>query len=242
MQMYELYISAGQNPLEGEMAFLDEHRRNHVGVTSGDHLQYLFAEMAAADDSFFETWRHCEDRFFEDSGIWESGTYHEFRNHLGAQILDSASIFFWGGQWNIMHDYLNFFRLKPFFEEAQRRGTNFYGMSAGVIVLSDRIYMGHDMGFPRGYQTPYGFGLGLCDNVNAYSHIIDMDWIRAEAWDVISSVALRHRPLPTIGLTRNSTALIHNDDIHSIGSDPVYFLDNRGFIQYMNMYDYLIRK
>ena len=210
MQMYELFISAHQEPWEGQLAHLEDNRLKNIGLVHDGYLKSLFDALKENDREFFGTWEHCTNKFFEDSGIWQSGTYHDYRNSLGDQILSSASVFFWGGQWNVMQDCLSFFQLKPFMQEAYRRGTNFYGMSAGVIVLSDEIYMIGERTSPNGYQYPYGKGLGLLDKTYAYSHIYDSGFIRSEDYDTISSTALRHSPCPTIGLTRNSTALIEN--------------------------------
>lgn len=222
-------VEARQERIESVLDFA--HRYPEYRHTMRDMIH----DFRSYDDHFFATWHHCTEQFFRsNSGLFRSQRYNRVREMLGNRITSSASIYLWGGNWIAMLNAIKFFRLEDKFRQALEDQANFCGMSAGTMILGDRVYDLNPRSSRHGYLVPQTTGMGMIKSTTPLTHIHDFDYIRQKDFDVISSMSLRI-PRPLSGLTTNSVALIDYDrDIWSIGGDPVFLLDQRGFYYHLN--------
>lgn len=245
IELYDLYHACVDN-LEGKIETIWNHVDIHTKFQRVEQtlefarkypdkkytIKNLFDDLKRYDRWFFDTWRHETEKFFNDGGFYQKGHWNHIRNILSEKIRSAASIFMWGGSWINMLNALKFFRLDHVMHEAKANGTNYYGMSAGTIVMMDNIYDLGQRSSASGFIRPYMSGLGLIKGMTIYTHVQDFKFINENGVDEKSTIALRTDD-PAIGLTTNSIALVDEDTIYSVGGDPVYCFEDRGWTYYL---------
>lgn len=205
------------------------------------NIRNYFNQLKEYDNWFFNEWEKETNKFFNNTKIENNHHWNHIRNKLNDKIINSASIFLWGGNWEYMLNVLNFFKLDKSMQYAKSQGTNFYGMSAGTLIMADRVYDLSQRTDPKGFIIPHRPGLNLTKNLTYYTHIQDFKHIRDNNYDTQTTISLRTNN-PTLGLIRNSVALIDHDTIYSIGSDPVYLFDDRGWKYELNSNENIRKK
>jgi hypothetical protein len=203
-----------------------------------DTLKYIRSN----DESMHSTCNQIEAYYRKRSRVDENPSYIKIRNEIRERILSSNSIFIFGGHMPVLLNRLKFFRLKDVFHEALNRGTNFYTVSAGSMVLVDKIIVFDDFSCDDSGDRVREFeffekGLGLIKSLTLFPHC--MDRIQTDDADNLSYLANRFSSGPCVGLNQDSFMIFEtvknevcgavHDICTSIGrKDGVYVFDDSG--------------
>ena len=174
------------------------------------------------------------------SGVLGNPEYQAKRKELADRILSANSIFIFGGEVGSLYYSMKFWELDKTLHEALMRGTNFYTVSAGSIILCNKIIMYND--FPgRDGERQYHFeffdhGFGLVTRIKLFPHCHDR--IQTDDPDNLAYLAHRFEGRVCVGLNENSFLLLdahYGEDgrLHpryqSMGEkDGVYVFDPSG--------------
>ncbi len=266
----ELYRLKNNNFLQNLREQLQYVKETYTGVTLADLLDYdvthhqadlrkfterelLFhyccqevqdtlAAIVANDEKMISICEEIERYFRNRSLVDESPLFIQIRDNLRQTILSANSIFLFGGNVAVLLNRLQFFRLGDVFHEALWRGTNFYSVSAGSMVLAEKIivyddFWGDGHARPRKEFEFFDRGLGLVTKVALFPHC--MDRIQTDDPDNLSYLAHRFSSVPCVGLNQESFLLAetHRDKSSgrvrerfiSLGTeDGVYLFDRSG--------------
>ncbi|MBI2944607.1 MAG: Type 1 glutamine amidotransferase-like domain-containing protein [Candidatus Wallbacteria bacterium] len=183
------------------------------------------------------------ERYFRSrSMVDECPRFIQIRDVLRQRILSANSIFLFGGNVAVLQNRLQFFRLRDVFHEALWRGTNFYSVSAGSMVLADKIIVFDDF-WGDGHQRPrkefefFDNGVGLVTRVALFPHC--QDRIQTDDADNLSYLAHRFSSGPCVGLNQESFLLaetcrdeasgrVYEQFVSAGTADGVYVFDRSG--------------
>ena len=205
-------------------------------------VQDTMASIRANDARMLEVCDEIEHYFRQRSRVDEHPLYIATRSTLRERILSANSIFLFGGNLPVLLNRLQFFRLRDVFHEALHRGTNFYTVSAGSMVLAEKIIVFDDFWGEEGSDRRKEFeffdrGLGLVSKIALFPHC--MDRIQTDDPDNLSYLAHRFSSGPCVGLNQDSFLLVETmtdeetggvrERFLSIGErDGVYVFDRSG--------------
>lgn len=186
--------------------------------------------LVEADDrhagALGELWGH----FRLAAGLEFDPLWRELRRGLAQQILDASIVALAGGSPGALLDSLRFFRLAPVLVEALRRGTTFYGSSAGAMVLGRRVVVFHDHGDPRQEFQLLDLGAGLMHGLQVFPHV--MDRVQTDDPANLAYLAARFRHRACVGLNAGSVLLLEADGGRwrgrSVGDEDVVVFGQAG--------------
>jgi peptidase E len=205
-------------------------------------IQDTLAKLVENDEAMVRLCREVERAFRVRSRVDENPLFISMRDELCRRILSSNSIFIFGGRVSVLLYRLWFFRLHDALREALWRGTNFYGVSAGSVVLAEKVilyddFWGSEHGRPRKEFEFFDNGLGLVSQVTLFPHC--QDRIQTDSADNLSYLAHRFSSGVCVGLNEQSFLLIEpvsdrerahvHERMVSVGTeDGVYVFDRSG--------------
>jgi len=158
------------------------------------------------DDNLVHLLRDLEQRAFDDAGVTYNVKWREARERLEKRILSANSIVLFGGRLDLLLDGLRFFRLREPMFEALRRGAQFVAMSAGAMVLCERVIVYDDLAETRRDFQLYDRGLELVRDIQLFPHC--MERIQTDDPDNLAYLARRFRHHVCVGLNQRSFLLL----------------------------------
>jgi hypothetical protein len=176
--------------------------RQLLRETLSKELQQLLQNLQENDDRFVALLDRVEARVFDDTGILYHPLWREARARLEAHILSAGAMLFFGGQLEVLLEGLRFFRLREPIIEASRRGASFIAMSAGAMVLGERIIVYDDFAPERRDFQLFDRGLGLVQKFQLFPHC--MDRIQTDDPSNLAYLARRFRYHSCVGLNERS--------------------------------------
>ncbi|MBI3890384.1 MAG: Type 1 glutamine amidotransferase-like domain-containing protein [Candidatus Wallbacteria bacterium] len=205
-------------------------------------VQDTLSSIVANDEKMIAICGEIDRYFRSRSLVDECRTFIQIRDALRRRILSANSIFLFGGHVAVLLNRLQFFRLTDVFHEALWRGTNFYSVSAGSMVLADKIIVYDDFG-AAGQEQPhrefeyFDKGVGLVTRVALFPHC--MDRIQTDDPDNLSYLAHRFSSGLCVGLNQESFLLAETCRDETSGQvrerfvsqgteDGVYVFDRNG--------------
>lgn len=168
----------------------------------GRQIQQALRTLEENDDHLVDLIRETEHRAFDAAGVTYHPAWRAARERLEARILSASSVLLFGGRLDLLLDGLRFFKLREPMAEALRRGAQFVAMSAGAMVLCERVIIYNDLAeTPRAFQL-YDRGLSLCRDLQLFPHC--MERIQTDDPDNLAYLARRFRHHVCVGLNQRS--------------------------------------
>lgn len=170
-----------------------------------------------------------DQQFREGVGLVYNSTWQELRQGLASTLLSAATVLIFGGNLEALHRCFTFFDLRSAFVEALRRGTTFVTVSAGSLLLCERIIIYDDFAQGKEFHL-FDRGFGLVRSLQIFPHCDDR--IQVDDVDNLAYLAHRFGERRCVGLNEGSYLLLEQDDEHkafSLGKqDGVYVFDRSG--------------
>lgn len=177
--------------------------RQLVEAAAATRVQRTLASLVAADERHAQDLRRLWDHFHLAAGLEYDPLWVQQRNELSDAILGSTSVLLTGGDPAVLLLSLRFFDLGKVMMEALRRGTSFFGSSAGAMVLGRRVVVFHDRRNPRQEFQMYERGLGLFQGIQVLPHVKDR--VQTENEHNLAYLASRFSTRLCVGLNAGST-------------------------------------
>jgi peptidase E len=169
-------------------------------------LRRAFRTLESNDDHLFELLGEIERRAFDNAGVGYHPGFRATKDRLERRILSASTIFLFGGRLDLLLGALRFFRLRDAFVEALRRGAQIVAVSAGALVLCERVIVYDDFAeTPRDFQL-YDRGLGIVQDIQVLPHC--MERIQTDDSDNLAYLARRFRHHACVGLNQRSLLLL----------------------------------
>lgn len=207
----------------------DGHGRRLLRYALSRGLRQALRTLEANDDHLVDLLREVEQRAFDEGGVAYDPAWRAARERLERRILTASSILFFGGRLDLLLDALRFFRLRDALAEALRRGAQIVAMSAGAMVLCERVIVYDDLAAtPRDFQL-YDRGLALVRDIQLFPHC--MERIQTDDPDNLAYLAHRFRHHVCVGLNQRSFLLLELDPRRATSfgrEDGVYVFDPEG--------------
>jgi hypothetical protein len=197
-----------------------------MGYFLGGDIRDTLGRLIDNDDRMVELLRDLDEHFVVGTGLHFNPTWRGLRQTLEERILSANSIFLFGGNLAALHRCLHFFRLGEVLVEALRRGTSFYTVSAGSLIMCERIIVYNDFATGAEFNL-YDRGFGLVRSLQLFPHC--MDRIQTDDPDNLSYLAYRFQNRQCVGLNKDSFLLLEDQLATSVGKrDGVYLFDPSG--------------
>lgn len=200
-----------------------------VRYTLSRELRHALATLEANDDHLVDLLDEIEQRVFDGVGLAYDPAWRAARERLERRILEANAIILFGGHLDLLLDALRFFRLREALAEALRRGTTLVAMSAGAMVLCERVIIYDDFATRRRDFQLYDRGLALVRDIQLFPHC--MERIQTDDPDNLAYLARRFRHHACVGLNQRSF-LLFEPGAHratSVGEgDCVFVFDPEG--------------
>mgnify|MGYP000088322742 CR=1 FL=1 len=168
-------------------------------------------------------------QFREGVGLNYHPLWLELRARLEKTLLNSSTVIIFGGHLEALHRSLNFFDLRAAFVEALRRGTTFITVSAGSLLMCERIIIYDDFANGREFQL-FDRGFGMVRSLQIFPHCDDR--IQVDDQNNLAYLAHRFGERKCVGLNEGSFLLLdQNEELcaRSTGKDDgVYVFDQSG--------------
>src|SRR5262245_48383855 len=195
----------------------------------GREIQQALRTLEANDDHLVDLLRETEQRAFDAAGVTYHPAWRAARERLESRILSANAVMLFGGRLDLLLDGLRFFQLREPMAEALRRGATFIAMSAGAMVLCERVIIYNDLAeTPRDFQL-YDRGLALCREFQLFPHC--MERIQTDDPDNLAYLARRFRHHVCVGLNQRSFLLLDLAGRRAVSAgldDGVYVFDPEG--------------
>lgn len=224
------------------MAGVTERYSHPPGQFDGDRLLGYFLgrdvrdtirRLVENDDRMVELIADLDQQFVDGTGLHHHPQWRRSREVLEERILSSNSIFIFGGHLGALIRCVSFFRLRDSLLEALRRGSTIYTVSAGSVLLCERMIVYNDFDSELGPRSEFQLldrGLGLVRHLQVFPHC--MDRIQTDDPDNLCYLAHRFQNRLCVGLNKDSLLLLEaQPEIRctSIGRhDGVYVFDASG--------------
>ncbi len=170
-----------------------------------------------------------DQQFREGVGLSYNASWQELRENLARTLLSAGTVLIFGGNLEALHRCLTFFDLRSAFVEALRRGTTYITVSAGSLLLCERIIIYDDFAQGKEFHL-FDRGFGLVRSLQIFPHCDDR--IQVDDPDNLAYLAHRFGERRCVGLNEGSYLLLEQDDEHkavSLGQeDGVYVFDRSG--------------
>gem|GEM_PF-1799253 len=168
-------------------------------------------------------------QFREGVGLNYHPLWLQLRTQLERTLLNSSTVIIFGGNLECLHRSLNFFDLRSAFVEALRRGTTFITVSAGSLLMCERIIIYDDFDHGREFQL-FDRGFGMVRSLQIFPHCDDR--IQVDDPNNLAYLARRFGERKCVGLNEGSFLLLdQNEELcaQSTGKDDgVYVFDQSG--------------
>lgn len=175
-------------------------------------IQASMRKIKDNDKEMLKVCKEIDEYFFINSQVSKNPFYIELKNQMEKDILNSNSIFIFGGHIAVLFNRLNFFKLKDAFLQALENGTNFYTVSAGSLCLCENIVVFDDSsaewtstGNMYDFEL-FDFGFGLVKKVQIFPHC--KEYIDMNDPDTITYTAARFNDTMCVGLDQRSFLLL----------------------------------
>ena len=194
-----------------------------------EDLSDTIARLVENDHRLTRLITDLDQQFREGVGLVFHPLWQELRAQLEATILHSSTIIIFGGDLEELHRCLNFFDLRRAFVESLRRGTTFITVSAGSLIMCERIIVFDDFAHGKEFQL-FDRGFGMVRNLQIFPHCDDR--IQVDDPNNLAYLAHRFGVQKCVGLNEGSFLLLDQDEehlAHSLGKDDgVYVFDRSG--------------
>lgn len=164
-------------------------------------------------------WTH----FHVAAGLEFDPLWVELRAQIVDQLLDATAVVLPGGSPSMLLVGLRFFQLEPVLTEALRRGTCFFGSSAGAMVLQRRVVLFNDRGVPRQEFHLFENGVRLIEGLQVFPHCTDR--VQTDDPANLAYLAARFRHRVCVGLNAGSVLELRPDGgrwaARSVGEEDV---------------------
>ena len=197
--------------------------------TLSRELRQALATLEANDDHLVDLLSEIEQRGFDAEGLAYDEAWRAGQARLEQRILAANTIVLFGGRLDLLLDALRLFRLRDALAEALRRGTQIVAMSAGAMVLCERVIIYDDMAATRRDFQLYDRGLSLVRDIQMFPHCTER--IQTEDPDNLAYLARRFRHHSCVGLNQRSFMLFEPGQRRatSVGEgDSVFVFDPEG--------------
>jgi peptidase S51-like protein len=168
-------------------------------------------------------------QFREGVGLNYHPVWLGLRRSLEKTLLNSSTVIIFGGNLEHLHRSLSFFDLRSAFVEALRRGTTFITVSAGSLLMCERIILFNDFAHGKEFQL-FDRGFGMVRNLQIFPHCDDR--IQVDDANNLAYLAHRFGERKCVGLNEGSFLLLDQNEefrAHSMGKDDgVYVFDQSG--------------
>jgi peptidase E len=192
-------------------------------------LRHALETLEANDQHLVDLLREIEQRAFDAAGLAYDPAWRAARERLEQRILSANTLIFFGGRLDLLLDALRFFRLRDAISEALRRGAQIVAMSAGAMVLCERVIVYDDLAAtPRDFQL-YDRGLAIVRDIQLFPHCTER--IQTDDPENLAYLARRFRHHACVGLNQRSFLLFELEPRRatSVGEDDgVYVFDPEG--------------
>ena len=170
-----------------------------------------------------------DHQFREGVGLAYHPLWRELRARLEQTLLKSSTVIIFGGHLEELHRSLTFFDLRGAFVESLRRGTTFITVSAGSLIMCERIIVFNDFASGNEFQL-FDRGFGMVRNLQVFPHCDDR--IQVDDPNNLAYLAHRFGEQRCVGLNEGSFLLLDQDEAgtaRSMGTDDgVYVFDRSG--------------
>jgi hypothetical protein len=220
-------------------ALLDPHarsvpsasdERSLLGRFLREQLAADLEQLRAADERMLRTMAELDADFERATGARFHPVWRELRSRLEERLLGSAGIFLFGGDPVVLSRGLRLFQLAEVFAEALRRGAGVFSVSAGSLVLGDRVIVYHQR---EGAEFELlERGMGLLRGIQLFPHC--MERVQTDDADNLAYLAFRFHHGACAGLNEGSYLLLDFDArgeiaARSVGTrDGVYVFHRDG--------------
>ncbi|MSP92994.1 MAG: hypothetical protein EXR79_14540 [Myxococcales bacterium] len=202
-------------------------------------LAHDLADLSHNDERMVEALDDAERSLAARTGLHCDPSWLAERAQLAERILEADAIILFGGDPGNLLSALRFFDLGPALFETLRRGATLCSISAGSLVLCDRIVL-YDDNSPdpirRDFRL-YDKGFGLIGGLQVLPHC--MDRIHTDDPDNLAYLARRFSSRLCVGLNESSflqvdlaepraTSVGDGDGVHVFGPDGVKRRYDRG--------------
>jgi hypothetical protein len=126
-----------------------------------------------ADERRSRVQRDLWDHFHVAAGLEFDPLWRKLRDDLADRLLTASLVALPGGSPSRLLVGFRFFRLEGVLTEALRRGTCFFGSSAGAMALGRRVVVFHDKSEPRSEFQLLENGVGLVEGLQVFPHCTD---------------------------------------------------------------------
>lgn len=192
-------------------------------------LQQALDTLEANDDHLVTLLDDVEQRAFDGEGLTYDEAWRAARDRLEQRILAANTIMLFGGRLDRLLDGLRLFRLRDALAEALRRGTQVIAMSAGAMVLCERVIIYDDFAATRRDFQLFDRGLALVRDIQLFPHCTER--IQTDDPDNLAYLARRFRHHACVGLNQRSFLLVEPGARRATsvgGEDSVVVFDPAG--------------
>lgn len=216
IQLFRRTLAAAKREDPGLTVAHLADQKGHYGTGSrllrhvlSRELQQALDTLEANDDHLVELLDEIEQRVFDAAGLAYDPAWRAAQERLERRILGANSIILFGGHLDLLLDALRFFRLRDALAEALRRGTQIVAMSAGAMVLCERVIVYNDLAATRRDFQLYDRGLALVRDIQLFPHCTER--IQTDDPDNLAYLARRFRHHVCVGLNQRSFLLFELD-------------------------------
>lgn len=202
-------------------------------------LVHELADLTQHDARMMEALAEVEGAVATRTGLYFDPDWQEQRRTLEARLLEADTIFLLGGEPGELLGALRFFDLKGALQETLRRGAVVVAISAGSLVLCERMIVYNDYAPEQDKREFRLFdrGLGIVGGLQILPHC--MDRIQTDDADNLAYLARRFSSHACVGLNEESFLLVDlekasatsvgtRDGVYVFGADGVKRCYHRG--------------
>ena len=196
----------------------------------GHRIHSALSSLQDADTHRSRALHDLWDHFHLAAGLEFDPLWHTLREKLVDQILGASLMALPGGSPSRLLVGFRFFRLEGVLTEALRRGTCFFGTSAGAMALGRRVVVFHDKSEPRSEFQMLENGVGLVEGLQVFPHCTD----RVQTQDPanLAYLAARFRHRICVGLNAGSVLALRPAagqwEARSVGDEAVVVFGRGG--------------
>lgn len=195
-------------------------------------LVHDLSDLVQNDRRMLQSLAEAEAMLATRTGLHFDPDWQEQRRLLAERILQADAVFLLGGDPDALLGALRFFDLGPALRETLRRGATVFSISAGSLVLCERMII-YDNFSPDRNRREFRLhdqGLGLIGGLQILPHC--MDRIQTDDEDNLAYLARRFSSHVCVGLNEESFLLVEpglprarsvgvHDGVYVFGADGV---------------------
>lgn len=193
-------------------------------------LRRYVEDLWEADERHGTALKQLWSHFHLAAGIEHDALWQEQRHQLSRAILGASAVVLPGGSPARLLLGFRFFSLADVLTEALRRGTSFFGSSAGAMCLGRRVVVFNDKGNPRQEFRLLENGLRLVEGLQIFPHVADR--VQMDDPANLAYLAARFRHRACVGLNQGSVLELVPDDgawaARSVGDEDTVVFGHDG--------------